>query len=259
MSEENGKGRGALRSTPQPHRTVERVTRIVEEVVYNPGMTFSELVRALDAAKSSVHGFIQGLVAAGWLYEDRGRFYLGPAIHALTLASGHIRAGSVSDADLQALHAETGLSVFVGVQAGDDLIYVAEAGTDPVSGFDARTNIRRTMLETAGGKALLAELPPAELKEFLRRRSADEAERVSQFLEQRDRIRQTRIATNSRRNGSRFGMATSLRNGEGRAVAALILVGTEAEILPRTDELAALLLTRAAVFDRRGLRAREAI
>ena len=104
---------------------------------------------------------------------------------------------------------------------------------------------------------LLAELPPAELKEFLRRRSTDEAERVSQFLEQRDCIHQTRIAINSRRNGSRFGMATSRRNSDGRAVAALIFVGTEAEILPRADDLAALLRARGRIRSPQAARTRS--
>jgi IclR helix-turn-helix domain len=54
---------------PQKHRTVDRVTSILEEVVYNPGMTSAELARALDAPKSSVCGFISGLLAKGWLYR----------------------------------------------------------------------------------------------------------------------------------------------------------------------------------------------
>ena len=60
------------------------MTRILEEVVYHPGMTFAELVRALNAAKSSVHGFMRGLLAKGWLYEEQGRYYLGPAVYSLT-------------------------------------------------------------------------------------------------------------------------------------------------------------------------------
>ena len=35
---------------PQTHRTIDRVTQILEEVVYHPGMSFAELVRALGAA-----------------------------------------------------------------------------------------------------------------------------------------------------------------------------------------------------------------
>lgn len=101
-----------LKRMPQNHRTIDRVTHIREQVVYNPGMTFAELVRALDAAKSSVHGFISGLLATGWLYQEQHRFYLGPAVYGLTLASGHIRAGLVTREDLVALQQETGVAAF---------------------------------------------------------------------------------------------------------------------------------------------------
>ena len=66
------------------------------------GMRFAEWVRVLDAAKSSVHGLIRGLLAKGWLYQEQHRFYLGPAVYGLTLASGHIRAGLVTHEDLLA-------------------------------------------------------------------------------------------------------------------------------------------------------------
>ena len=172
---------------PQNHRTIDRVTRILEEVVYNPGMTFAELVRALDAAKSSVHGFISGLLANGWLYQEQHRFYLGPAVYGLTMASGHIRAGLVTHEDLVALEQETGVAAFLGVQAGDHLIYIAEAGSDHVAGFEARSNIRRTLLITAGGKALLAERSEAERESYLRRRSRrTKRELVDRFLEEYD-------------------------------------------------------------------------
>ena len=94
----------AIHPMPESHRTVERVTRILETVVYRPGVTLAELARTLEAPKSSVHGFVRGLLAQGWLYEQEHRFYLGPAVYSLTLASGHIRAGLVTHADLSALH-----------------------------------------------------------------------------------------------------------------------------------------------------------
>jgi hypothetical protein len=37
---------------PQMHRTVDRVTQILEEVVYHPGMTFAEVARALGAQRA---------------------------------------------------------------------------------------------------------------------------------------------------------------------------------------------------------------
>src|SRR5262249_39967175 len=131
----------SLDAGPKKHRTIDRVTRILEEVVYNPGLTFSDLVKVLGAAKSSVHGFISGLLANGWLYSDQGGFYLGPAVYGLTLATGHIRAGVVTYEDLAKLNEATGLAVFLGVPAGDHLIYVGDAGSDAVAIFEAQTNI----------------------------------------------------------------------------------------------------------------------
>lgn len=243
----------------QTHRTISRVTRIIEEVVYNPGLTFGDLVRALDgAAKSSVHGFVRGLLATGWLYEDNGRFYLGAAVYGLTLASGDIWAGGIKRSDLVALNRDSGAAVFVGIRAGDHLIYVAEEGSDPVTGFDARTNIRRSLLATAGGKALLSTLSDGERDSYLRRLRPSEPELVSQFLDEYEEIRRTRLAINFRRNGKRFAIATAIRsNASGPAIASLTIVGPTRDLQPRRAELGKLLLRRVDEFQKRKDKARE--
>lgn len=243
--------------TPQNHRTIDRVTRILEEVVYNPGLTFAELVRALDAAKSSVHGFIGGLLAKGWLYEDQHRFYLGPAVYGLTMASGHIRAGLVTHQDLVALEKETGVAAFLGVQAGDHLIYIAEAGSDHVAGFEARSNIRRTLLITAGGKALLAERSEAERDAYLRRRNAEDSDLVDTFLAEYDTIKRTRIATNAHRG--RYAIATVVHNPSGEAVASVTLVGPMADVQPRAKKLSQILLRHVDSWAKHTVSPREAI
>ena len=99
-------------------------------------------------------------------------------------------------ADLEALYREAGLTAFVGVRAGDHLIYIAEAGSDLMSGFEAQPNLRRGLLTTAGGKALLAALPETELHAFLRRRAPEEKADVDAFLEALPSIRESRIAIN---------------------------------------------------------------
>jgi DNA-binding IclR family transcriptional regulator len=244
---------------PQTHRTVDRVTHILEEVVYNPGMTFAELARAVGAPKSSVYGFLQGLLAKGWLYESGHRFYLGPAVYSLTLASGHIRAGQVTHEDLEALHKKAGTAVFLGVQAGDHLIYIAEAGSDALTGFAARSNIRRSLLLTAGGKALLAEQSVAEREAYLRRHRGEEAKLVDDFLLEYDDIRKTRIATNFREEGARFAIAAAVHNASGEAVASITLVGRTSEVEPRAEELSRILLKYVDSWPRRRVSPREAI
>jgi DNA-binding IclR family transcriptional regulator len=248
-----------LRPVPQNHRTVDRVTRILEEVVYNPGLTFAELARALDAPKSSVHGFMSGLLATGWLYEQNRRLYLGPAVYGLTLASGHIRAGLVTFADLTGLHQETQLAVFLGVLAGDDLIYISEVGSDPVAGFDARSNIRRDPLATAGGKALLAVRADAEREGYLRRRNSHDTELVGRFLEEYADIRGTRIATNVRQSGRRYALATAVHSPSREAVASVTVVGRTNDVQPRVEELSRVLLQHVDSWEQRSLTPREAI
>ena len=248
----------AVRS-PNNHRTVDRVTHILEEVVYRPGMTFAELARALDAPKSSVHGFLGGLLAKGWLHESERRYYLGPAVYGLTMASGHIRAGLVTHADLAALSADAKATVFLGVRAGEHLIYVAEAGADDVAGYEVRSNIRRTLLVTAGGKALLAARPAVEREAYLRRRGPEEAEQVEMFLNELEEIQRTRLAKNLRLSGTRFAIGAAVRNQLGEAVAAVTLVGPSSDIQPRATKLGKILLRHVDGWSHRSVSAREAI
>lgn len=254
-----GKPPARLIAGPKNHRTVDRVTQILEETVYHPGMTFAELVRALGAAKSSVHGFVQGLLAKGWLFEDKHRFYLGPAAYGLTLASGHIWSGLVTQADLVTLHKATKLAVFLGVQAGDHLIYVAEAGGDQATGFEVRSNIRRTLLSTAGGKALLAARSQFEREAHLRRRTQEESELVDKFLSELGKINKTGIATNQSPTRSSFGLATIVRNRAGEAVASITLVGTTTEVESQLDKLSKVLLKHVDAWAARFANPREQI
>jgi len=250
---------GKVPGAPQNHRTIDRVTQILEEVVYHPGMTFAELVRALGAAKSSVHGFIQGLLAKGWLYEDQRRFFLGPAVYGLTLASGHMRAGMVTHEDLDALFREVKVPAFLGVQAGDHLIYIAEAGSDDATGFEARSNIRRTLLSTAGGKALLARRPQGERDAFLRRRSRQEAELVDRYINELPAIVKSGFATNINATGTRFGIGTTVRNRQGEAVASITLVGPASVLQPKVSRLSKILMRHAEDWSQRSNSAREVI
>lgn len=244
---------------PQNHRTIDRVTQILEEVVYHPGMTFAELVRALGAAKSSVHGFIQGLLAKGWLYEEQRRFYLGPAVYGLTMASGHIRAGLVTHEDLAGLYGEARVPVFLGVQAGDHLIYISEAGSDDASGFEARSNIRRTLLSTAGGKALLALRPQFERDAYLRRRSRQESELVDRFINELPSITRTGIATNLNPTGTRLGIGTAIRNRQGEAIASITLVGPASVLQSKLARLSKVLAKHADAWSQRSVAPRELI
>ncbi|MFC9454383.1 IclR family transcriptional regulator C-terminal domain-containing protein [Streptomyces sp. NPDC056983] len=226
------------------HKTINRVTRILEEVVRRPGSTFAELTRALDAPKSSVYGFIRGLLAADWLTEQDHKLYLGPAFFSLAIASGQIRAGLVNTSDIEALHQDTGLTASIGVLSGDHLLYVAEESSDLASTFAARANIRRDLLMTAGGKALLSQLPEAELASYLLRRENEDKGLVDQFLEECPTIRRTRIAIRRNVARGRTAVGTFVQGKTGAPLASVTVVGSSADVEPRLDKLSELLLER---------------
>jgi DNA-binding IclR family transcriptional regulator len=198
----------------------------------------------VGAPKSSVYGFVRGLLAVNWLFEQDRRLYLGPAWHSLAIASGHLRAGTVSTADLDALYRETGLTALISVRAADHLICIAEAGTDVTVRPGAPVSFRRDLLTTAGGKALLAALPETELRAFLRRRAPEEQPDVEAFLDARPSIRESGIAVNVNQRRSRTGVATVIRGPSGQAIAPVTLAGPTAEVLPRLEKLSVLLRHR---------------
>jgi DNA-binding IclR family transcriptional regulator len=243
----------------QSHRTIDRVTQILETVVYQPGITFAELARVIAAPKSSVHGFVRGLLARGWLYQSDRGFYLGPAVHGLTLVSGQIRAGQVTQADLDALHDETDVTVFLGVEAGEHLIYVGESGTDALAGFGARSNIHRELLGTAGGKALLVEKADAEREAYLRRQSTKTPELVSAFLTQFPEIRKTGIATNLAYGDTQLAIATVVRDRAGKARASVVLIGTTDTMRKREAKLRKTLRSHVDTWSARRTTPREPI
>ena len=233
------------------HQTISRVVRILEQVVYRPGSTYAEITRAVGAPRSSVYGFIRGLLSEDWLVDQDHKLYLGPAFFSLTIASGQVRAGIVAPADLDELYRETALTAFVGVLAGGHLIYIAEAGSDLMASFEARSNIRRDPLATAGGKALMAFMPDGELEAFLREHRTSDADGVGSFLQSRLAIRESGIAVNVNPVRARTGIATVIRNSGGQAVASLTLVGPSTHVLPRIDELSNLLRKRVSEWSAR--------
>jgi DNA-binding IclR family transcriptional regulator len=248
------------RQTVSGHRTINRVTQILEEVVYRPGQTYAEITRAVDAPKSSIYGFIKGLLEVGWLFEQDKKLYLGPAFHSLAIVSGQIRAGFVTTADVDELHQDTGLSVLMGVQVGDSLMYVAEAGSDLLDSFGMRSDIRRPLLSTAGGRALLAALPDREIEAFLRGRAADEQDDVDAFLRERARIRESGIAVMTHPTRARTAIAAPARDASGRLVGVVTLAGPTDEMEDRIEELSDRLKQRVQTWrGRSGSLSREAV
>lgn len=225
------------------HRTIDRVTQILEFVAGRPeGCTLTELATELDAPKSSIQGFVNGLVHTGYLDEHDRRYLLGPAPYMLTLRANRMPARTVTHEDLVELNERSGCTVLLGVRVGQHVVYVDDAGEGMYLQFIARTRARRPLLETAAGQVLLAALPEDELHRFLQRHPDHAA--VERYLEALPEIRKTGIAVNESSPVPRTSaVGRQVRDRAGHVVASVTLSGPTDAVLPRAEELAALLRT----------------
>ena len=208
----------------RPHRTVDRVTGILETVSLSPrGVTLAELADALDAAKSSVQELTNGLLARGYLVEEDGRFHLGPGPFILAARANTLAALSVDHRFVVELNKVLGCNVLVGVRVGDAIVFVDHVGEEsPGLTYVARTHARRPLYTSAAGKTLLANVPDEEMYRLLDLARPEQAGEVRQFLAELPEIRATRLAFNRGATfADAFVVATPLLTHDGRLIAAI--------------------------------------
>lgn len=208
----------------RPHRTVDRVTGILEAVsLSSRGVTLGELASALDAAKSSVQELTNGLLARGYLEEEDGRFHLGPGPFILAARANRLAALSIDHRFVTELSQVLGCNVLVGVRVGDAVVFIDHVGEEsPSLTYVARTHARRPLYTSAAGKTLLANIPDAEMYRLLDLARPEQAAEVRQFLAELPAIRATRLAFNRGDTfGDAFVVATPLLGPDGIVIAAI--------------------------------------
>ncbi|KAF0960875.1 IclR family transcriptional regulator [Rhodococcus sp. T7] len=214
---------------PRHHRTVDRVTAILDAVAPVPqGLTLATLADRLDAPKSSIHELVNGLLATGYLIEHEHRISLGPAPFVLTLSGNRLAAQEVDRDLLPRIHEAVECSVLIGIQVGMSLVYIDQIGEEPALEFAARNHSRRSLYGTASGKVILADLPGREMDALLHSASSADRAEVDRFLAELPEIRATGLAYNL---GSTipnvYSVATALRSPDGTLVGAVCAVGRE--------------------------------
>lgn len=226
---------------PRSHRTIDRVTQILEIVSGRPdGCTLTELARELDAPKSSIQGFVNGLVHTGYLDEHQRRYFLGPAPYMLTLRANRLPARSVGHADLVELGEQSGFNTLLAVRVGQHVVYIDEVGEGGEIRQTARSRGRRPLIETVSGRVLLAHADE-ETRHALLANYTDET-LIRRFLTEMPRILRTGVAINEQSHlHDLSAIGCGVRDRYGTVVAAVTLTGPPEELLPRLDELADLL------------------
>jgi len=231
------------------HRTVDRLASILEHVAHQPrGLSLSDLAKMLEAPKTSLHALVNGLVATGYLVEQGRRYFLGPGPFVLTLMVSPLAARRIRHADLVALHAQIGQNILIGIQVGDTLVYIDQAGDGPMMEFLAYSHRRRPLLTTATGKVILAGLPTAEMQGILAEAGRETPAAVERFLEELPAIRRSKLAFNRGNTlPDLFAVATGLYDADGRFVAAICANGGP-ELANRLEEVGKDLVQAATAW-----------
>lgn len=159
-------------STPAP--MVERAFRLLDLVsASEEGLTLSELARALNMSKGSMHGLLKTLENSGALEQTEERGYvLGPRVY--DLAQSYARHAGLRRFALPAMRRlaeQAGKTVFLGraEQRGVRIIELAVAGHERTGlRISAERGTRVHLLAGATGRVLMASWPAVERAEFLR-------------------------------------------------------------------------------------------
>lgn len=222
---------------------------ILESVAHSPdGLTLSEISRRLGAPISSVQQLVNGLVATGYVLENNRRYYIGPGVFTLTMGADWSTVAPVSHGLLTRLSEQLGVVVLLGVIVGDNLIYVDASGDDPRLEYYVYNRSRRPLVNTAGGKILLASLPDHRLQERLSElRAVYDVEDVDTFVTELHQIRRNGYATSAAVAES-FAVGVGIPGrSPGSVPAALVAVGPREDTMKRVTELAERL--RAAITE----------
>ncbi len=125
----------------------------------------SELAKALGFSKSSTHGLIRALVAAGALEEnpDRKTYHLGPTIMELAFRSwNYLRVSRRAQPVLEELRNRIGETVFLGVLSRSRGIIVASAEASRPLNISSPPGTTIPLIAGAVGKAYLSRFKPEQ-------------------------------------------------------------------------------------------------
>ncbi|MGF6885746.1 IclR family acetate operon transcriptional repressor [Nocardia sp. GAS34] len=128
----------------------------------------SEISRSTGLPTSTVHRILRELSGLGWVRVDSEHRYL-PGVRLLSLAGQTAGVTHIVRPILQGLCSSTGHTVHFALLSGEEAVYVDKLEGDRAYAMRSRVGLSIPLHCTAIGKAILACLPRAELRELLTR------------------------------------------------------------------------------------------
>ncbi|MBY8858665.1 helix-turn-helix domain-containing protein [Nocardia sp. CA2R105] len=239
-------------ATTDEHRTVTRVMSIIEMVVRTEAnsVRLADLAASIGAPKSSIHSLAKGLVATGYLREDKARYFIGPAISGL-LATGSTERSSAYQHTLTRLTETWGETTILATLVGDTLVYVDVVEPQAVIRASPARHKRQLLWPRSSGKIFLAHMEPRRIDNYLRRHLA-EPELEEAARDELRVVRETGIAINSNGYGGlEIGIASPVVFAGSPVTLAVAVAGPDARMRSKMDDLPRSLLAAARALSGR--------
>lgn len=151
-------------------QSIERAFGLLETLADSGGaLGLSQLAQQSGLPLPTIHRLLRTLVDLGYLRQESSRQYvLGPRLIRLGEASSHT-LNIWARPHLARLVDDLGESANLAMLDGDEIVYVAQAQSR--QSMRMFTEVGRRVLPhcTAVGKAIMAEMPPEQVRELLKR------------------------------------------------------------------------------------------
>src|SRR6478609_10849742 len=237
---------------PAEHRTVSRVMAVLEIVVAGEpnGVRLGDLATPIGAAKSTVHGWAKGLVATGYLREQDGRYFTGPAVFGL-LGGSQLTLPAAFHHALEELTGAWGETTFIATLVGDSIVYVDRVDSPRLIRASPAVHTRFPLWPRSAGKCFLAFMEPRRRDAVLRRTiaEADERDRIKAEL---IKIRESSVGLNvGETDPDQYGVASPIFTSNAPVTMAIALAGPATRMNGHLDEIAASVRSAGAALSKR--------
>ena len=136
----------------------------------SPRLGITEISRAMELPKPTVHGLVRTLASHGFLSQDQEskKYSLGLKIHEMgAILAGSLRINQVGGGPAQTLSKSTGLAVRLAIWDKASVLATMLLFPEPVSVLYHQIGPRIHAHCSALGKAILAFLPAPELQDYM--------------------------------------------------------------------------------------------
>lgn len=235
------------------NQSVQRAFALIDELSENSGGRVSELAERVDMPVSTVHDYLQSLVATGYVVKEEQEYRTTTRFLEVGHRQRHrLEVFKAVRDELETTAEETGEHVTLMIEEADQAVIVAvQEGPDAVNLF-AYPGARMPLHATAPGKALLAHMPEERVEEIIDSRGlvAITSHTITDpgvLFEQLERIREQGYATDEgERIAGMVCIAAPILDKNDRVRGAICVCGPQSRIDQSRQQEIADVIQRAA-------------